>query len=224
MNNHVDPVPSKAPVKEGLRAKQQRLLRNRLSKRALRLFRKQGFEKTTVDEIVEAELVSRSTFFRYFRTKEDVILSMLDEMGAAWIEQFRISLAEENPKDALRHSSILAVERFGTDSRLVDVMQLTWETPPLRARRLEKIVGWQLELEALIAEHIGSSPSDLLPGLLVRIHEAAGEAAFEAWIHNGCVQNIVELQEEAFRLLDLGFKNIQIPRRVRCQGAPNDEN
>jgi AcrR family transcriptional regulator len=47
----------------------------------MRLFREQGWEETAVEQIAEAAEVSPSTFFRYFPTKEDVVL--LDEYDDA---------------------------------------------------------------------------------------------------------------------------------------------
>ena len=41
---------------------------------ALDLFEAKGYETTTVDEIAEAAGISRRTFFRQFRAKEDVVL------------------------------------------------------------------------------------------------------------------------------------------------------
>jgi AcrR family transcriptional regulator len=48
-------------------------VRSALALAAMNLFVEQGFEKTTVDEIAEAAGVGRRTFFRYFRSKEDVV-------------------------------------------------------------------------------------------------------------------------------------------------------
>ncbi len=62
-------------------------LRRAIQTAALRLFETQGYEHTTVEQIVEAAETSTTTFYRYFPTKEDVVLdndaSPLFEAAAA---------------------------------------------------------------------------------------------------------------------------------------------
>ncbi|MBD5786059.1 TetR family transcriptional regulator [Cellulosimicrobium terreum] len=51
---------------------------------AIELFTRKGYEQTTVEEIADAAQVSRATFFRRFRSKEDVVFAdhelLLDEV------------------------------------------------------------------------------------------------------------------------------------------------
>ena len=63
----------KAPKPESLRERKKADVRNALVQTAVGLFLKKGFEAVTVDEIVEKANVSRSTFFRYFPTKEAIV-------------------------------------------------------------------------------------------------------------------------------------------------------
>ena len=58
----------------GLRERKKQKTRWSIQEHALRLFEKQGYEQTTVDQIAAAAEISPSTFFRYFKTKEDVVL------------------------------------------------------------------------------------------------------------------------------------------------------
>ncbi len=64
-----------------LRDEKRELLRNQLLDAAEALFRARGFDETRIEEIAKSALVSRQTFFNYFRTKEQV----LREVGLRWL-------------------------------------------------------------------------------------------------------------------------------------------
>jgi len=63
------------PVQEisGLRERKKARLRQQIIETAIRLFRKQGYEKTRVDDIVKILEISQPTFFRYFPSKDAVL-------------------------------------------------------------------------------------------------------------------------------------------------------
>jgi AcrR family transcriptional regulator len=84
----------------GLRERKKAKTRAALQEHALRLFREQGYEATTVDEIADAAEVSPSTFFRYFPTKEDVVL--YDALDPLLLEAFEAQPADLSPVGALR--------------------------------------------------------------------------------------------------------------------------
>jgi AcrR family transcriptional regulator len=58
----------------GLRERKKVKLRRTIQAEALRLFGTHGYEQTTVEQIAEAAETSTTTFYRYFPTKEDVVL------------------------------------------------------------------------------------------------------------------------------------------------------
>lgn len=81
---------------------------------ALRLFAEQGYEATTVDEIAEAAGISRRTFFRQFRSKEDVVFADHEEQLAR--AQAYLAAAQGDPWQAVREAVVGIFERF-TETR-----------------------------------------------------------------------------------------------------------
>src|SRR5216683_5589628 len=88
-----EPVP-------GLRERKKARTRAAIRQHALRLFDEQGYAETTVEQIAEAAEVSPSTFFRYFPTKEDVVLQ--DDYDELMVESFRAQPPELTPLQAMR--------------------------------------------------------------------------------------------------------------------------
>jgi AcrR family transcriptional regulator len=94
-------VPSQ-PERSRLKLRERKKARTRdaIQSQALRLFRDQGYEATAVSQIAEAAEVSESTFFRYFPTKEDVV--MWDRFDPLILDAVRLQPAGSGPIVALR--------------------------------------------------------------------------------------------------------------------------
>ena len=85
---------------DGLRERKKARTRAAIREHALRLFREEGYQRTTVEKIAEAAEVSPSTFFRYFPTKEDVVLQ--DDMDTRMIEALERQPPGLGPLSAVR--------------------------------------------------------------------------------------------------------------------------
>ena len=79
----------------GRRAREKTQIRDRIRTQGLRLFAEQGYAATTTEQIAAAADVSPSTFFRYFTTKESLVLS--DEL-----ESTMLAALAEQPLTSLR--------------------------------------------------------------------------------------------------------------------------
>src|ERR1039458_6491521 len=131
----------------GLRERKKARTRAAIQSHALQLFREQGYDATTVQQIIEEVEVSESTFFRYFPTKADVVLS--DEFDPVIVAAFR-----GQPR---------AFAHFTADDRAVqeDRMLLVLSVPELRAAMLDQFASAMGLLAEIIAERTGRSPNDV---------------------------------------------------------------
>ncbi len=166
-----------------------------------------------MEDIVAAGKASRSTFFRYFGTKDDVVLSRLDEIGLDWVRRYRVTLAHDEPGSALARSALAAVHEAAGDPGFAALMLLTVRTPALQSRLLGKIEEWRLRLQAGTAEHLGSDPADLVPVLLTHVVTGAVSAAFFSWLASECAGDLLDLLDHSLALARDGFASIPLSAR-----------
>jgi AcrR family transcriptional regulator len=133
----------------GLRERKKLRTRSTLRASAFELFRKQGYDETTVAEIAEAADVSQTTFFRYFPSKEALVVEDdVDQLFLARMEE--LDNVEGNVVTAmLRHASVVFTsldegQRESESERL----RLLTSTPSLRGAWL----GEQERSIALLAD------------------------------------------------------------------------
>ncbi|GDY60339.1 hypothetical protein SVIO_109620 [Streptomyces violaceusniger] len=77
--------------------RKRQLVSNELSEAALQLLALKGFDAVTIDEIAATAGVSKRTFFRYFASKEDVVVQFLADMGTG----MRAALASRPSRSSL---------------------------------------------------------------------------------------------------------------------------
>lgn len=132
----------------GLRERKKASTRLAIQQAAMRLFAKQGYAATTVEQIAEAAEVSPSTFFRYFRGKEDLLLT--DEYDPMIAAAFRAQPPSVTPVQALR-KAIKAVYGQMSEEDLAaerDRGRLIQSTP----------AGGQVHAEADAGQRAGERP------------------------------------------------------------------
>ena len=147
---------------EGLRERKKAKTHAEVQKQALRLFREKGYDNTTVEQIAEAAEVSPSTFFRYFSTKEDVV--MYNIIDPVVIESFKAQPAELSPIQAIRVAIKSAYDGFTVEESADDLQERTKlmrMVPELRAKMLDKLTQNLEVLAQLTAERIGRSADDI---------------------------------------------------------------
>ncbi|MDG4830629.1 TetR family transcriptional regulator [Solwaraspora sp. WMMD1047] len=144
------------PLRERKKLKTKATIR----RQALRLFREQGFDATSVEQVAEAAEVSVSTVFRYFPTKEDLVVA--DDYDPLFIEAFQAQPAELSPLKALRtaiHTTLGGTSRAELDeNRTRESLMLT--VPALWAASLRNITASLNMMGDLVAKRVGREPDD----------------------------------------------------------------
>lgn len=145
----------------GLRQRKKARTRAAIQKEALRLFKEQGYDATTIEQIAEAAEVSPSTFFRYFPTKEDVVL--YDVLDPVLLKAYRTQPADLSPIQALRAAFRKVFDRLPADERALQEERavLIFATPELRARMLDDLSTTMQQIAEIIAARAGCSVDDL---------------------------------------------------------------
>jgi AcrR family transcriptional regulator len=159
--------------------RKRRLVSDELTEAALQLLAVKGFDAVTTDEIAVAAGVSKRTFFRYFASKEDVVVRFLADLGTDIHAELAARPAGERPSVALRHAVWAPLAACGEHAdRALRVVRLILETPTLHARFLERQTGWRTALAAELARRLGRDPAaDLYPELAAGTALAAFTAA-----------------------------------------------
>ncbi len=166
-----------------LQERKRDLVRDAIAGAAWRLFAAEGYEAATVADIARAAGVSRRTFFRYFSSKEDVVVGTSDALAEDLLAAFARRPADEPPLAAIR-----AVLRPLVASRLADarqaraIVRLLRESRTLRRAMLERHARMEERLAALVAERTGADRrKDPTPALLAFVTRALLDTAFNVW-------------------------------------------
>jgi AcrR family transcriptional regulator len=173
----------------------------------LDLFAKNGFEATTVNDIVARISVSRRTFFRYFASKEDIVFRWVDkEVETAW--PLLVGCAgQEDPLAVMRRAfSTMAGRHAGDLENTRRMMTLIFATPSLQGRfYVEHARGHALLDETIRAT---SSLDDETFFKLKVLNTAAVTVymtALQTWTANPEGASLGSLVEAAFDALEKGW-------------------
>ncbi|MFB6836646.1 TetR family transcriptional regulator [Streptomyces sp. NPDC056361] len=166
-----------------LAQRKRQLVASELTEAALQLFAHKGFDAVTVDEVATTVGVSKRTFFRYFASKDDVVVQFLAGMGADMREGLAARPAGERPSEALLHAVSVPLAACGDHAeRVLPVVRLILRTPSLLARFLEHQAQWREELTGELGSRLGLDPeADLYPRLAAGMALTAFDAVLRRW-------------------------------------------
>lgn len=177
----------------GLRERTRRAIQREITENAERLFVERGYESTTIEHIAEAVGMSRRTLYRYFSTREDVVLGKLDLVAHDMLAELRSRPADEPVWTSLRHSFDRVVVHLDSSEKasFAEPMQrIIFGTPGLLASYLEKLERTQGAAELIVRERAQAAgaawaPDDPTPRAVVAAALGCLLAAQHAWLAGG---------------------------------------
>ena len=204
-----DPERGRSARSFDLRERKRTRTRLMIQTEALRLFAENGYAHTTVEEIADAAAVSPRTFFRYFPTKEDVVI--WDEY-----DPLVLDLLESRPDNEPLAETLRAVVRealgglYRRDpARLLSRVQLSASVPELRARFLvEQNNGVEL-LAPLLARKRAVRGDDLRLRVIGSSLLAAVSVALDIWQKDNGNSDLLALLDRATDALAEGMSELR---------------
>jgi len=185
----------------GLRERRRVRVKLMVQAEALKLFADKGYEQTTIDDIAHASAMSPRTFFRYFPTKEDVVL---------WDEYDELSFAElltnqEHEDPLVRLITTVRQIIAGVHDRDRDLLlartRLSFRVPEIRARFLDQQASTMGALYPQLAAALGGDPDDLGLRVMLSALFAAMLVAVERWQHDDGRQDLIDVVDDAVNAL-----------------------
>lgn len=144
-----------------------------IAARALVLFDENGFDGVTVDDIAAAAGISRRSFFRYFPTKEDVVVGTHAANGLRVTEALIARPQDENVWLSLRRAFDFLADNVTSEPDMsARTMRIINSTASLRAHSLEKHLAWAADLSPEVTRRLGGKSQRLAASAL--IHAAFG--------------------------------------------------
>ncbi|QAY72490.1 TetR family transcriptional regulator [Agromyces protaetiae] len=191
-----------APVAAGgARELTRRAVRAQVSQLAVALVFEQGFDATTVDDICAVAGISRSTFFRYFPTKEAALFGDMADAGTELLAALQARPEDEAPWVALRRASDPLIDRYlGDPAQALRFAKLITGTPTLAAWHREKNAHEYELLRPELARRLGIDAADASdPRVSALLAAALGcvDAAVAAWVEVGEEARLGDLLDRA---------------------------
>lgn len=178
---------------------------------ALDLFAKHGFAAVTADQIAEAAGVSRRTFFRYFPSKEDVLLGDRQRYEETLARALELSAPDVPPIEALRRCLIAMSEEVEADREANQLrVRLFQQSPQTLAAAAEQQRTYLMRLTPVLARRMGLDETrDMRPLLIVNAIMSTTSITLLHWLASGAARPLHELVAEALDYAAAGFPDMR---------------
>ncbi|MBV8927609.1 MAG: TetR family transcriptional regulator, partial [Mycobacteriaceae bacterium] len=144
----------------GLRERKKIKTRVTIRREACRLIEENGYANTTVEQIAEAAEISPSTFFRYFPSKESVL--MADDVDPVLLRELAKLPPELSPIEAFRRAYEAAIATMSAEEQEFEQtrQRLIFSIPELKAAQYDEYFRTIRMTAEVLARRVGRDPED----------------------------------------------------------------
>ena len=179
--------------------------RDRLAEAAFALFAERGYEQTSIDDITERAGLGRTTFFRHYRSKEDVIFPDHDLLLTQIGERLRTS-SDSTALLAVSDAVRLVLTHYLEEGDLARRRYaLTSGVPALRDREIASVARYQRLFREFIADWMGdpAEPAPLRAELMAAAVVAAHNHVLRRWLRGESPDPVAEVDLALRQVIEL---------------------
>ncbi|ONH55514.1 hypothetical protein CcI49_28810 [Frankia sp. CcI49] len=203
--------PATPPTRATLAQERRRqYMAREIERAALRLFGERGFAAVSVDDIAAAAGISQRTFFRYHRSKDDILLDYDRRIQDRLLAAFAQRPAGEGAITALRNAYLATSTVEPRNRRAVMLSsRVLADTPVLWTRMNGERAARTGELARLVAARMGvDADADQRPKVVAAAMMAVASAVWDEWTASGGEGDPAERITAALDLLVVGFRGL----------------
>ena len=190
----------------GLHERKKRAAMRRIQECALDLFDERGYEFVTVEQIAQAAEVSPSSIYRYFGTKERVVL--YDELDIEFLTRVDAELVDHPPVEAVRRAlAVVMATFFDRESDLARrKTRYALSEPALQSAMTELTEGFVEQVKTALARAAGRPTDELEIEVVATALVWALVAATRHWHAGGYRASLAEEMEASLAILERGLR------------------
>jgi AcrR family transcriptional regulator len=169
-----------------LRERKQQWMRRVVMDAALELFRKDGFDRTTVDAIADAAGISRRSFFRYFANKDDLLGQEIVLYGMALSEAIASCPKEYSPRQVLHETVFKIATLAEAEPHTRPTLEISERSAAARHAQSSRLPEAQERVAAAYAKRLRTkAKSDVAAQLLAALTFSIIDVAVRSWCRGG---------------------------------------
>lgn len=188
----------------GLRERKRLETRQRITQSGIGLFVEKGYEATTLDDIAAAAGISRRTFFYYFKSKDDILLSLQSGMGDMIVAALREQPDSTPALIAVRNAVIEVCAPFSTE-KMMAIDRLMRSNEGVQARKQASYVQHERTLFEALREKWPQPERETALRLVAMLSIGAIRLSTDALNREGGRRSLTDILTEIFDTLEAGL-------------------